>query len=156
MAGVKRMPRKIVCRYCNKMFTQSPYHPKQEVCTSEECQRRRKREYHSKKISDDPEYRQTCADSRKNWRENNPDYQRRYRQNNKTSCERNKWKQQGRNRKRRLSAIVKNNLAIDATRLFTEVWMTGPGAREIEKNNLAISQVMILHIDTPFMCNRSA
>jgi hypothetical protein len=46
--------------------------------------------------------------------------------------------------------IVKNNLAIDVTRSFTEVWMTGPGARDIEKNNLAISQVMILQVATPF------
>lgn len=144
------MSRKIICRYCNKPFTRSPYHPKQEVCTSEECQRRRKRDYHSKKIAQDAVYRQTCADSRKNWQQNNTCYQRQYRQHNKASCERNRQKQHIRNRKRRLSMIVKNNLAIDVTRSFTEVWMTGPGARDIEKNNLAISQVMILQVATPF------
>jgi hypothetical protein len=142
------MPRKIICRYCNKPFSQSPYHPKQEVCTSEECQRRRKRDYHRKKIAEDPVYRQTCADCRKNWRDNNPDYQRQYRRKHQSCCERNRQKQKGRNRKRRLSVIVKNSLAIDATRLFTEVWMIGPGVREIEKNNLAIPQIMILQVDT--------
>jgi hypothetical protein len=143
------MPREIICRYCNKPFTQSPYHPSQEVCTSEACQRRRKREYHRKKLADDPTYRQTCADSRKNWRDNNPDYQRQYRRNNAATVERNRQKQQERNRKRRLSMIVKNNLAIDVTRSFTKVLMVGPSIGEIVKNNLAISQVMVLQVDTP-------
>ena len=62
------MPRKIICRYCKEPFIQSRYHPKQEVCFSEECQRRRKREYHRKKHAEDATYRQICTDSRKNWR----------------------------------------------------------------------------------------
>jgi hypothetical protein len=48
-----------------------------------------------------------------------------------------------RNHKRKLSLIVKNNLAIDVKRLATEVWMTGPGLDAIVKNNIAISQVLI-------------
>jgi len=143
------MSRKIKCRYCKKLFTRSPYHPKQEVCLSEECPRRRKREYHRKKIADDAEYRQICADSRANWRENNRGYQRQYRRNNEAACERNRQKQHERNRKRRLSVIVKNNLAIDIKRSFTEVWTIGHGLDKIVKNNLAISQVMILQADTP-------
>ena len=143
------MPRKIICRYCRKPFAQSPYHPKQEVCLSEECQRRRKRECHSKRIDENAVYRQTCADSRQNWQENNPDYQREYRRKNEAACERNREKQRARNRKRRLSVIVKNSLAIDVTRSFTEVWTIGHGLNEVVKNSLAISQVMILQADTP-------
>jgi len=140
--------KKIICRYCRKPFIRSPYHPKQEVCLSEACQRRRKREYHRKKIADDAVYRETCADSRKNWRNNTPDYQREYRRNNEAACERNREKQRERNRKRRLSVIVNNNLAIDIKPLFAEVWITGPGVGDIVKNNLAITQVMILQTDT--------
>jgi len=139
------MSRKIICRYCKKLFTQSPYHPHQEVCSSEGCQRRRKREYHRKKIADDSDYRQTCNDSRKKWRDNNPGYQRQYRQSHESCAERNRQKQQYRNRKRRLSMIVKNNLAMDITRSFTEVWTICPSMDEIVKNNLAISQVMIFY-----------
>jgi hypothetical protein len=142
------MPVQIICRYCQKPFSQSRYHPKQEVCHSEECQRRRQRDYHRRKLSEDAVYRQTCADSRKNWRANNPDYQRQYRAKHQSSCEQNRQKQQSRNLKRRLSAIVKNNLAIDATRSYTEVWTIGPALDSIVKNNLAISQVMILQADT--------
>ena len=145
------MPRKIICRYCKEPFIQSRYHPNQEVCLSEECQRRRKREYHRKKRAEDATSRQICADSRKNWRENNPDYQRRYRAKHQFSCEQNRQKQRSRNLKRRLSVIVKNNLAIDVTRSYTEVWTIGPAMDSIVKNNLAISQVMILQADTPHL-----
>jgi len=143
------MPRKIICRYCKKLFTRSPYHPKQEVCPAEECQRRRKREYHRKKISEDSEYRQTCADSRKNWRENNPSYQRQYRKSHEAGNERNRQEQRVRNRRRRFLEIVKNNLAIDITRSYTEVWTIGAGLDAIVKNNLAFSQVMVLQADKP-------
>jgi hypothetical protein len=94
-------------------------------------------------------YRQTCADSRKNWRENNPDYQLEYRRNNAVGSERNRQEQCERNRKKRLSMIVKNNLAIDVTHSFTKVLMIGPAMDEIVKNNLAISQVMVLQVYTP-------
>lgn len=135
--------RKPVCPYCHEPFAPSPFHPKQTVCLSTECQRRRRNDYHRHKIATDSDYRQTCADSQKKWRENNPDYQRCYRARHEVYCERNRQKQCVRNQKRKLSVIVKNNLAIDVKRLPAEVWMTGPGLGEIVKNNLAISQVLI-------------
>jgi hypothetical protein len=139
--------RKPVCPYCHKSFDPSPFHPKQKVCLSPECQRRRRTDYHRQKIVTDSDYRQACADSRKKWRENNPGYQSRYRDRNEAYCRRNRQKQRVRNQKRRLSMIVKNNLAIDLKRLPAEVWMTGPGLDGIVKNNLAISQVFIFQTD---------
>ena len=135
--------RKPICCYCHEPFDPSPYHPKQTVCFSQECQRRRRRKYHRDRIAADPEYRQQCADSQKNWRENHPDYQRRYRCSHETYAEQNRQRQRGRNQKRKLALIVKNNLALDVKRLPAEVWMTGPGLDVIVKNNLAISQVVI-------------
>jgi hypothetical protein len=92
----------------------------------------------------DAEYRQACANSRKKWRDDNPDYQRHYRLQHKDYCEQNRRKQQGRNQKRQPAVIVKNNLAIDLKQVPARVWMTGPGLDEIVKNNLAISKVIIL------------
>ena len=135
--------RKPVCPYCHKPFDPSPFHPKQGVCFSPKCQRYRRSNYHRNKTTADSDYRQVCADSRKKWRENNPGYQRRYRSEHEVYCEQNRQKQQGRNQKRKLSMIVKNNLAIDLKRLPAEVWMTGPGLDGIVRNNLAISQVFI-------------
>jgi hypothetical protein len=139
--------RKPVCSYCHESFDPSPFHPQQTVCLSPECQQRRRRDYHRHKIAADPDYRQTCAESRKKWRESNPDYQSRYRAGHEAYCQQNRQKQRVRNQKRRLSLIVKNNLAVDLKRLPAEVWMTGPGLDEIVKNNLAISQVLIFQTD---------
>jgi hypothetical protein len=139
--------RKPVCPYCNEQFVPSPFHPNQKVCLSPECQRRRRTDYHRQKVTTDSEYRLTCAESRKKWRESNPDYQSQYRDRNEDYCQGNRKKQRIRNQKRRLSLIVKNNLAIDLKRLPAEVWMTGPGLDGIVKNNLAISQVLIFQID---------
>jgi hypothetical protein len=136
--------RKPVCPYCHEPFDPSPFHPKQKVCLSAECQRRRRTDYHRRKVATDSEYRQACAESRGKWRKNNPDYQSHYRVRNENYCRRNRQKQLVRNQKRRLSLIVKNNLAIDVKRLPAEVWMTGPGLDGIVKNNLAICQVLIL------------
>jgi hypothetical protein len=136
--------RKPRCPYCHKPFKPSRFHPNQKVCHSPECQRKRRKDYHRKKIVIDPEYRQVCADSRKKWRENHPGYQQLYRSQHKEYCEQNRLKQHERNQKRQLSIIVKNNMAIDIKRLPAKVWMTGDGLDEIVKNNLAISQVLIL------------
>ena len=139
--------RKPVCPYCHEPFVPSPFHPNQKVCLSPECQRRRRTDYHRRKIATDSEYREACSESRKKWRESNPDYQSRYRIRNEDYCRRNRQKQRVRNQKRRLSLIVKNNLAIDLKRLPAEVWMTGPGLDGIVKNNLAISKVLIFQTD---------
>lgn len=135
--------RKPVCIYCHCSFDPSPFHPEQTVCTSPECQRHRRSDYHSRKTAADPDYRQACLESRRKWRENHPDYQAGYRTKNEAYVQQNRRQQQRRNQKRKLSLIVKNNLAIDVKRLPAEVWMTGPGLDVIVKNNLAISQVVI-------------
>jgi hypothetical protein len=137
--------RKPVCLYCSKPFDPSPFHPKQASCLSPACQRRRRNDYHRSRIAADRDYRQQCVDSRKSWRENHPDYQRHYRMTHEAYAVRNREQQRGRNQKRKLALIVKNNLAIDLKRLPAEVWMTGPGLDMIVKNNLAFPEVFILH-----------
>ena len=92
----------------------------------------------------DPEYRQVCRDSRQKWRAGNPGYQRRYRQAHPDYIEANRRGQQRRDRKRRVSDLVKNNLALDLKTLSADVWLVGPELEPLVKNNLAISGVMIL------------
>jgi hypothetical protein len=134
-----------VCPFCRKPFEPSLFHPKQTVCVSPACQRRRRSEYHRSKIATDAAYRQQCADSRITWRETHPDYQKHYRETHEAYAEQNRAKQCLRNQKRKLALIVKNNLAIDVKRLPAEVWMAGAGLEAIVKNNLAIPEVFILH-----------
>ena len=42
------------------------------------------------------------------------------------------------------AVLVKNNLALDLKRSAAEVWLVGPVARDLVKNNLASSQIFIL------------
>jgi hypothetical protein len=99
------------CRYCQQVFQQSKFQPRQTVCSGTECQRGRRVDYHRNKIAADPEYREVCRDSPRKWRALNPDYWKQYRQKNPVSAERNRRQQQIRDRKRRLCDLANNNSA---------------------------------------------
>jgi hypothetical protein len=58
--------------------------------------------------------------------------------------QRNRQGQHRRDRQRHLQNLVKNNLAFDLKHLAAEVWLLGPQAENLAKNNLAISQILIL------------
>jgi hypothetical protein len=68
-----------VCPYCAQEFIRSRFHPDQVVCSSLGCQRRRRADYHRKKLAEDPEYRAQSEDSKAHWRKNNPNYLKQYR-----------------------------------------------------------------------------
>jgi len=61
------------CVYCKHKFHPTPNHPTQFACNSAECQRRRRADYHRRKVAKDPLYREQCRDSRRKWRERNGD-----------------------------------------------------------------------------------
>ncbi len=131
------------CPYCHQFFVPSRYRPQQRVCSRPQCQRRRKREDHRRRLASDPEYREICRDSRRKWRARDPGYQRRYRRDHPEYVEQNREAQRRRDQKRRLGDLVKNNLALDVKRLEQEVWLVAPRAGNLVKNNLAFSQLMI-------------
>lgn len=89
-------------------------------------------------------YRQVCRDSQQKWRARHPDYPQQYRQAHPESVERNRQAQRQRDRRRHLQNLVKNNLALDLKHSAAEVWLLGPEIRHLAKNNLALSQVLIL------------
>src|SRR5579875_1904147 len=76
--------------------------------------------------------------------------QKRYRQTHPGAVERNRQRQHFRDQSRRLRSLVKNNLALDLRRCSSEVWLLGPAADELVKNNLAASQQLILQPVEPF------
>jgi hypothetical protein len=132
------------CRYCQQVFQLSPYRPQQAVCSQASCQRQRRRDYHRSKLRSDPLYAQIVRDSRKKWRDAHPGYQKQYRQTHPKAVERNRQQQRRRDRRRLLQHLVKNNLALDLRRSPAEVWLLGPAADDLVKNNLAASQLLIL------------
>ena len=105
------------CPYCQCVFVPSIYRPRQRVCGQPECQRRRRSDYHRQKLVTDPEYRQVVRESQKQW-----------------------WDEQ----KRRLGRLVRNNLALDLKDASSEVWLLGPKLRDLDRNNLASAQVLVL------------
>jgi hypothetical protein len=131
------------CRYCQQSFEPSKYRPDQSVCSAADCQRQRRADYHSQKLKADSEYMQVVRDSQRKWRETHPEYQKQYRQSHPASAEQNRQQQRQRDRKRRVQALVKNNLAFDLKHSAAELWLVGPAARDLEKNNLASCQLLI-------------
>lgn len=77
------------CVYCKRKFHPTPNHPTQFACDLAGCQRRRRADYHRKKLATDPLYREQCRDSRRKWRERNADrlsqYDKVYRARQQTS-----------------------------------------------------------------------
>jgi hypothetical protein len=153
-AGLSKTRR---CPYCQRSFLPSLYRPQQEVCSQPECQRRRRTDYHRKKIANDPEYRQVAHDSQQKWRQAHPDYLRQYLAQHPEAVERNRQQQQLRDQKRRFRLLEKNNLALDLKRSAVEVWLVDPRVKNLEKNNLASAQVLIFQpVKQPPLLNGEA
>ena len=126
------------CRYCQQSFQPSRFRSDQIVCSQADCQRQRRADYHRAKIQSDAEYAEVVRDSQRKWRDANPDYRQSYRQSHPESAEQNRERQRSRDRQRRLLAL-ENNLK----RSDLEVWLIGSVAGDLEKNNLASSQLLI-------------
>jgi hypothetical protein len=131
------------CRFCQQFFHPSKFRPDQSVCSQPDCQRRRRSEYHRRKLESDPEYAQVVRDSRQKWRQAHRDYQKNYWRTHSPQAERNRRQQRQRDRQRHLQNLVKNNLALDLKRTEAEVYLFGPAADDLVKNNLAHSKLLI-------------
>ena len=131
------------CRYCQQLFQPSCFHPHQLVCSQPDCQRQRRRDYHRGKIETDPEYAQVVRDSRRKWRDAHPDYQKNYWETHPEAAQRNRQRQRQRDQKRRVQKLVKNNSVLDLKRSPAQVWLVGPAAHVLVKNNLASSNLFI-------------
>jgi hypothetical protein len=131
------------CLYCQQIFQPSKYRPQQSVCGAADCQRRRCAEYHRQKLSADPDYAQVVRDSQRKWRDAHPSYPQQYRDRHPEAVEQNRQKQRQRDRKRRVQNLVKNNAVLDLKQGAAEVWLVGPAALDLDKNNLVSSQLLI-------------
>jgi hypothetical protein len=113
------------CRFCQQAFQPSKYQPNQSVCSEPECQRQRRTEYHRTRLAADAEYAESCRDSARKWRQQNPDYWKHYRQSHPSSAERNREQQRDRDRKQRLINLANNTSASDLKPCHAAVWLLG-------------------------------
>jgi hypothetical protein len=88
-------------------------------------------------------YAQVVQDSRKQWRAEHADYQKTYWRTHPEAAERNRQRQRQLDRQRRVTALVKNNVALDLKQSAAEVWLVGPDVANLVKNNVAFSEVLV-------------
>jgi hypothetical protein len=132
------------CRFCQKQFDLSRFHPEQTVCSGQPCQQQRRGENRTQKLAHDAEYRQVCRDSARKWRARHPGYWKQYRAAKPAAVERNRTQQQRRDLRQHLADLANNNSALDLRSCTARVWLLGPAATDLANNNLATTQVIIL------------
>ena len=103
--------RERVCRYCQRSFQASKFQPSQTVCSDLACQRRRRNDYHRRKVATDAVYRQGCLESAQQWRAEHPGYWMQLREQNPARAERNRQCQRQRDQRRRQRHLANNNSA---------------------------------------------
>jgi hypothetical protein len=95
-------------------------------------------------------YAQVVVDSRKQWRAEHADYQKSYWRTHPEAAERNRERQRQLDRQRRVTSLVKNNVALDLKHSAAEVWLVGPDAADLVRNNAAFSEVIVFQRVIPF------
>ncbi len=99
------------CKACGTAFQPHPKVQNQTYCSSPECQRERRRRWQQKKRRDDADYRDNDVRARKAWATENPEYWKRYRDENPAYVQRNRNLQQQRNQNLRASVIANEDVS---------------------------------------------
>jgi hypothetical protein len=131
------------CPFCSNSFKPSRYHPNQRICTSDDCQRRRRRDYHKTKLANDPVYKEQCRDSQKNWRSKNHLYMKHYRAKPAAAHKRCTVKSSLLAELSRLRSLVKKAMATEVRRCDADVWLVSRAGSESVKNILASTQIVV-------------
>jgi hypothetical protein len=137
------------CPYCGKQFKPSRSHPQQVVCSSDDCQRRRRADYHRKKVIKDPLYRALCQDSQETWKQRNPEYMKQYRASQREAKPDRPAIRPRIAELERLLTSVKNNLikntsALRVTRCAPGSWLITPKRMVDDKNTFAPTYVIVI------------
>ncbi|MGH7574675.1 MAG: hypothetical protein ACREM1_06035 [Longimicrobiales bacterium] len=90
-----------ICEGCGKRFRAHRAVRQQRYCSSEACQRTRKRRWQAWKRATDADYRSNQTAAQKAWCARNPSYWREYRRRKPGAADRNRERQRERNRERR-------------------------------------------------------
>ena len=137
--------KKKICPYCEKLFSPSRYHPRQIICSSPTCQRRRRANYHQKKLREDPAYRDQCRDSQSNWREKNPNYFAMYLADRRTRNRPEPPTPTLQSDVEQLLNLLKNSVANDLKPTNATLWLIGTPELNGAKNTFAQPQVIVLY-----------
>jgi len=140
------MPILRICPFCKRQFEPSQYNPKQKICSSRQCQQKRRREYHRTKLLQDPAYFEQCGESQKKWRENNKIKLRQYQQQRRAAIA-TAATDTDQMRRKRLVDLLESSAVIDLRTYDTELWLLcSPERGDIEKV-LARAKFIVLKVD---------
>jgi hypothetical protein len=110
------------CLACARLLQLIPQVPDQSYCSSEACQRERRKLWQRDKRQDDSAYQANQAKAQRAWSQRNPDYWKQYREAHPEYAERNRQQQQKRNLERRSGNIAKKNVSPAAPPLASGVY----------------------------------
>ena len=85
-----------ICKNCQSPFRPHYKVPNQRYCSSETCQKARRRNWQRQKRLNDDDYKKNQYEAQKTWCSKNPDYWSKYREHHPEYVERNKRQQRKR------------------------------------------------------------
>lgn len=133
------------CPICGKQFVPRPQVQHQQICSSAECQRERKRRWQQAKRQTDPAYKAGQRGHAKTWAEQNPNYSRNYRAKNPDYVERNRAQQRIRNAKRRNAPIAKMDVSMPERLVPSGIYRLTPvDASKIAKMDAWIVEINLI------------
>lgn len=134
-----------MCPYCKQRFLPSRFHPDQRVCSSADCQRRRRANYHQRKLDEDPVYQEQCRHSQRKWREKNPNYMKRYLAKRRTTNRPSTRESRVVNELERLLDLARNNRVLDLKSSDATILLVCPKDTAGEKNTFAFEKNTLAH-----------
>jgi hypothetical protein len=133
------------CAYCKQKFRPSRFHPEQTVCVSSDCQRRRRSDYHRRKLASDPTYLEQCRHSQEKWRDENPDYMKKYLAKRRTPQRSSSYDSGVVKELQRLLDLARNNRIYDLKSSDATVLLVCPEDIARRKNTLAFEKNTLAH-----------
>jgi len=133
------------CAYCKQKFRPSRFHAEQTVCISSDCQRRRRADYHKRKLAGDPAYLEQCRHSQKKWRDENPDYMKKYLAKRRTPKRSPAYDSGVVKELQRLLGLARNNRVFDLKSSAATILLVCPEGIARQKNTLAFEKNTLAH-----------
>jgi len=133
------------CPYCKQRFPPSRFHPDQLICSSADCQRQRRADYHQRKLDEDPGYQEQCRHSRRKWREENPNYMKRYLAKRLALKRSLTGESSVVNELERLLDLARNNRVLDLKSSDATILLVCPKDTAGEKNTFAFEKNTLAH-----------
>jgi hypothetical protein len=81
------------CKNCQRQIIPNPRLKFQYYCRSKKCQRRRKADWHQRRLESDSEYAGRQKKAQKHWQQENPGYWKEYRARKKAYADHNRERQ---------------------------------------------------------------